>query len=117
MKDGWSRILGIALAGIAISALAAAGCYGNPKDFHPGWNNQGQGGPTGGGGQGGSGAGTGGDSGVITTCSATAPTAFSVEWGLEDTAHHPTTCTAIGGATVDLDVLNLATSVASHDTF
>jgi hypothetical protein len=116
MKDGWSRILGIAFAGIAISALGAAGCYGNPRDFHPGWNNQGQGGSTGGG-QGGSGAGTGGDSGVTTTCSATAATAFSVEWELQDTAHHPTTCTAIGGATVDLDVLNLATSVASHDTF
>ena len=115
MKDG-RRILGVALAGIAISGLGAAGCYGNPRDFHPGWNNQGQGGYTGGG-QGGSGAGTGGDSGVAMTCSPTAATAFAVEWTLEDSAHHPTTCTAVGGASVDLDVLNLATQVASHDTF
>ena len=111
MRDAHSRILGVALAGLAISGLAAAGCYGNPRDFHPGWNNQAQGGSTGG--QGGS----GGDSVLPMTCSATAATAFSVEWELQDTARHLTTCTAVGGATVDLDVLNLATSVASHDTF
>jgi hypothetical protein len=123
MKEAKRRNLGVALA---VLGLGAAGCYGNPRDFHPGWNQGQSGGSTGqagysGGGQGGSGAGsgagTGGDSGVVTTCSTTAPTAFAVEWAVEDTAHHPTTCTAVGGATVDLDVLNLATSIASHDTF
>jgi len=111
----------------AIAAgLAAAGCFGSPRDFHP--NQQpgqagysgGQGGDTTGGGQGGA-TGTGGTggatSGVTTQCSATAPTAFTVRWTLEDLAGHPVTCTAVGGATMDLDVLNLATSVASHDTF
>lgn len=123
MKDAKRRILGVGLAGIAVLALGAAGCFGNPRDFHPGWNQQGQGGSStgqagsSGGGQGGAGASMSGDTGVVTTCSTTAPTAFSVEWTLEDTAHHPTTCTAVGGATVDLDVLNLATQVASHDTF
>lgn len=121
MKEAKRRNLGVALAvAVAILGLGAEGCYGNPRDFHPGWNQGQSGGSTGQagyGGQGGSGTGTGGDSGVITTCSATAPTAFAVEWAVEDTAHHPTTCTAVGGATVDLDVLNLATSVASHDTF
>ncbi len=117
-----ARILGIALASVAVSGLGAAGCYGNPRDFHPGWRGgqitQGQAGSSGGG-QGGSGAGSGagGDSGVTTICSPTAATAFAVEWTLEDTAHHATTCTAVGGATVDLDVLDLATSVATHDTF
>jgi hypothetical protein len=115
MKEAKRRNLGVALA---VLGLGAAGCYGNPRDFHPSWNQGQSGGSTGqagssGGGQGG----TGGDSGGVTTCSATAPTAFAVEWTVEDTAHHPTTCTAIGGATVDLDVLNLATSIASHDTF
>ena len=105
MREAQSRILGVALACMAISGLAAAGCYGNPHDFHPGWNNQPQGGSS------------GGDSVVPTVCSATAPTAFSVEWDIRDTAHHLATCNSVGGATVDLDVLNVATMVASHDTF
>ncbi len=115
-----------ALAGIAVWGLAAAGCYGNPRDFHPGWSTNGQGGSssgqggyTTGGGQGGATGGGNSDNmpGVTTVCSPTAPTAFAVEWTLEDNNGHPVTCTAIGGATVDLDVLNLATSAATHDTF
>ena len=101
MKEAKRRNLGVALV---VLGMGAAGCYGNPRDFHPGWNQGQSGGSTGqagssGGGQGGSGAGTGGDSQVLTTCSATAPTAFAVEWAVEDNAHHPTTCTAVGGAT------------------
>jgi hypothetical protein len=118
-----SAVFRIGFAGIAASGLAAAGCYGNPHDFHPGWSN-GQGGSTSGqggattGGQGGAdGVNSMNMPGVTTVCSPTAPTAFAVEWTLEDKSSHPVTCTAIGGATVDLDVLNLATSAATHDTF
>ena len=107
---GTRRLSGIAKSGsllLVLFGLGSGGCFGDPKNFHPG--------PNQGGGQGGQ----GGQGGVTVppACSATATPAFTVRWSLEDAAHALTTCTAVGAATMDLDLLNLATSVVSHDTF
>jgi hypothetical protein len=118
--DGTRRFSAIAKPGsllLALCGLGSGGCFGNPRDFHPGQNQGGgQGGYIHNGGQGG---GQGGQGGVTVppVCSATTAPAFTVRWSLEDSAHAPTTCNAVGAATMDLDLLNLATSVVSHDTF
>ena len=109
-------VLVSALFVVSAVSLGASGCWGDPKNFHPG--QQGQAGYSStGGGQGGSPGGYGMGSHTTMQCSDTAVTAFSVRWALEDSKGQPVTCTAVGGATMDLDVLNLATSAASHDTF
>jgi hypothetical protein len=99
---------------LACLGLAAAACIDNTRDFHRGHargNTQGgQGGYVATGGQGGS-------AGSTATCSATTTPSFSVRWTLEDTAGAPANCTAVGAATMDLDVLDVATSAVSHDTF
>jgi hypothetical protein len=105
----WGRLVALT---VSVTALGAGGCFGNPRDFHP---RQGTGG-TYGGGQGNytTGAARGG---ATTVCSSLATTTFSVQWTLEDKARQPMNCTAVGGATMDLDVLEVATSAVSHDTF
>jgi hypothetical protein len=110
------------LVASAAASLGSAGCFGDPRNFHPdrgglAGDSGGQGGYPTGGGQGGASGGSSMGSGATMQCSDSAVTAFSVRWALEDAHGKPVTCTAVGGATMDLDVLNLATSVASHDTF
>jgi hypothetical protein len=100
---------------IAVAGLAGAGCLGNGRHHHGDGFYGGQGGDaTGGGGQGGSG---GGQASGTPHCAAGATPSFTVQWSLEDSSGQPTTCAAVGGATMDLDVLNVATSEVTHDTF
>jgi hypothetical protein len=103
----------LAATAFTLTALGAVGCFGNPRDFHPG-QGQGQGGAYGG--QGGYTTG-GGQGGAMTACSSSATTTFSVQWTLENKARQTMNCTAVGATTMDLDVLNVATSAVSHDTF
>jgi hypothetical protein len=105
---------------LTLSSLGAAGCFSSSGDFHP---RQGTGGYGGygygyGGGGGGGGGGTGGSNGDYTTnCAAGATTSLAVSWTIEDPSFKPTTCLSVSGATMDLDVLNVASNVAYHDTF
>jgi len=123
-----SRVSGIAKSwwvAIAVAGLGVGGCFGNPRHHHGGFD--GQGGYTPGDGQGGaggnpssggtSGGTSGGASGGGSHCAADATPSFTVRWSLEDRARQPTTCSAVGGATMDLDVLDVATSQVTHDTF
>ena len=102
---------------LAVLGLATGGCFeGSRHSHHHGGNGAagtygGQGGYSTGGG------GSGGQGGAVSRCDANASPSFSVRWSLEDSTGQPTTCAAVGGATMDLDVLEVATSVVSHDTF
>jgi hypothetical protein len=96
---------------LAVVGLATGGCFEGSRHFHH-HDDNGSGGATGGG-QGG----RGGQGGAVSRCDASATPSFAVQWSLEDSAGQPTTCAAVGGATMDLDVLEVATSQVSHDTF
>ena len=103
---------------LSLLGLGAGGCFGDPANFHPGQNPPGgRGGSNqGGGGYAGRG-GLGGTGGTTATCTPTTTPSFSVRWSLEDSMGASTTCAAVGAATMDLDLLNIATSAVSHDTF
>jgi hypothetical protein len=118
----FAPLLGLLLA-LGWLGAGVSGCTDGSGNFDPyghhgshgaGGSGGGGGGATGGGGGGGTG-GTG--DGSTISCSATAVPAFSVRWIIEDLDRHPTTCTAVGAATMDLDVLDVATSAVYHDTF
>lgn len=97
---------------LAVIGLGTGGCFEGSRHFHT-HGGSGSAGTTGGqGGQGGAGPGGG-----VSHCDAGANPAFAVRWSLEDSAGQPTTCAAVGGATMDLDVLEVATSQVTHDTF
>ena len=104
---------------LAALGLATGGCFeGSRHSHHHGGNGSagdsgGPGGYSTGGGQGGQ----AGQGGATTRCDASATPSFAVQWSLEDGAGRPTTCAATGGASMDLDVLEVATSAVSHDTF
>jgi hypothetical protein len=102
---------------LAVVGLATAGCFeGSRRSHHHG--DTGTAGTYGGqGGYSAGGGGSGGQGGATSRCDASATPSFAVRWSLEDSAGQPTTCAAVGGATMDLDVLEVATSAVSHDTF
>jgi hypothetical protein len=103
---------------VAVAALATGGgCFEGTRQSHHHTGDGtagvygGQGGNPAGGGQGGQ------RTGAVSRCDPGASPSFAVQWSLEDRARQPTTCAAVGGATMDLDVLEVASSQASHDTF
>jgi hypothetical protein len=104
---------------VTFLVLTGAGCFGEHTIHH---DNSGSGGwAYGNGGSGNPGTGGYGGTGGTTapTCAGTTP-AFSVDWSLDryqDPNHTPITCVAAGAATMDLDVLAIATNTAYHDTF
>ena len=111
------RLSGVTKPGllvIALAGLGAGGCLGNGRHHHGDGFSSGQGGFSTGGGQGGAG---GQQSSGTPHCAADATPSFTVQWSLEDAVGEPTTCGAVGGATMDLDVLDVATSQVTHDTF
>jgi hypothetical protein len=77
-------------------------------------------GGSGGGGSAGSGGsvpiGTG-DGGTRPACTDTTAAAFTFRWTIELEGGQPSTCEAVGGTQMDLDVLNVDTRVDYHDTF
>jgi hypothetical protein len=95
---------------LAAVGLATAGCFEGSRHSH-------QHGDTGSAGSNGGPSGSGGQGGAVSRCDASATPSFAVRWSLQDSAGQPTTCAAVGGATMDLDVLEVATSQVSHDTF
>lgn len=95
---------------LAVIALATGGCFEGSRHSHTHGSTGSAGSP---GGQGGAGQG----GGAVSHCDPGANPSFAVQWSLEDSAGQPTTCAAVGGATMDLDVLEVATSQVSHDTF
>jgi hypothetical protein len=103
----------IALAGL-LASLGAGGCLIGSRDFHPHEGTGGQGGPYG---TGGSSGGMGGVGGAPSVCAATDTTSFKVTWSLIDLNQDPTTCAAAGAVTMDLDVLNVASNVTTHNSF
>jgi hypothetical protein len=100
-------IAGTGGAGGALTGLGGAG------GVNGGGGVSGLGGVSGGGGV----SGLGGAGGGSANCSPTTAPVFTVKWTIEAVGGRPSSCAAVGGASMDLDVLNLATNVAYHDTF
>jgi hypothetical protein len=117
--------------GPAFSSGAGNGAhYGYPGSSYPAGTSPGQSHGTGGAGDGGakdggasdapvSDAGTSGDAEAGSkpaACAVNATATFSLAWSVEDATGAGSTCDGVGGTTVDVDVVNLATGAEALST-
>jgi hypothetical protein len=125
-----SHSLWLTCTGIALATFASVGCLrdGSSGDPSVGFGHQASGGDPyvgatspGSGGSGGSGGlpdgGTAGSDGGTSACTTGATSTFSFAWTLEGATGADSTCDAVSGKTVDIQIVNAASGATAAATF